>query len=110
MAISGSDLLIAPSGSIAPPIDLINGDVWPARVGVGYLAAVAGYPHITVPMGVVEGMPIGVSFFGASGQDSLVLAAAHVWQTASNIFPHPKFVPSAIAQENLAETQRGLDL
>ena len=110
MAISGSDLLIAPSGSIAPPIDLINGDVWPARVGVGYLAAVAGYPHITVPMGVVQGVPIGVSFFGASGQDSLVLAAAHVWQTASNIFPRPKFFPSAVAQENLAETQRGLEL
>ena len=110
MSISGSDLLIAPSGSIAPPIDLINGDVWPARVGVGYLAAVAGYPHITVPMGVVQGMPIGVSFFGAFGQDSLVLAAAHAWQTESNIFPYPKFVPSAAARENLAETQRGLDL
>ena len=110
LAISGSDLLIAPSGPIAPPIDLINGDVWPKRVGVGYLAAVAGYPHITVPMGVVQGMPIGMSFFGASGRDSLVLATAHAWQTASKIFPHPKFVPSAVAREDLAETQRGIDL
>jgi amidase len=64
------DVLVAPSGPLAPPIDLINGDVWPAWVGAGYLAAIAGYPHLTLPMGVVKGLPLGISVMGAENTDS----------------------------------------
>ena len=44
------DVLISPSGPVASRIDPINGDVWPSWAGAGYLAAVAGYPNLTVPM------------------------------------------------------------
>lgn len=44
-------------------------------------AAVAGYPHITVPMGMVEGRPVGLSLFAAAWQDATVLRLAHAYET-----------------------------
>ena len=57
------DALIAPTGGPAWTIDLVNGDHFTG--GSSTPAAVAGYPNITVPMGTVHGLPIGLSFFGA---------------------------------------------
>ena len=64
------DILVSPSGVIAPRVDPINGDVWPKWAGAGRLPAIAGYPHITVPMGTVHGVPIGFSFIGAKDEDA----------------------------------------
>lgn len=46
-------------------------------------AAIAGYPHITVPMGVVEGMPVGLSFVGPMWADSLVVTLGYAYEQAS---------------------------
>ncbi|MCK7532930.1 MAG: amidase family protein [Marinilabiliales bacterium] len=40
-------------------------------------AAIAGYPNITVPMGLVEGLPVGISFFGRAWSEPLLLEIAY---------------------------------
>lgn len=73
--------LIAPTEGPAWPIDLVLGDHF-VGVGAGTLAAIAGYPHLTVPMGAVEGLPIGLSFMGAKWDDARVLAAGAAYERA----------------------------
>ena len=70
----GVDVLIAPSGPIASCVDALNGDVRPPFPGAGSMAAIAGYPHLSVPMGAVHGMPAGLSFIGGQNQDARVLS------------------------------------
>ena len=55
--------LVGPTVSPAWKIDAVNGDTFIGG-GAGSLAAVAGYPHLTVPMGLVKGLPVGLSFIG----------------------------------------------
>ena len=89
------DILIAPSGQVAPRIDPVNGDIWADFAGIGWMAAIAGYPHATVPMGTVRRLPIGVSFIAPAGADLEVLKAAYVYEQASNQRVIPGYLPSA---------------
>lgn len=73
--------LVAPTEGPAWPIDLVLGDHF-IGVGAGNLAAIAGYPHLTVPMGAVEGLPIGLSFMGAKWDDARVLGAGAAYERA----------------------------
>lgn len=66
------DVLIAPTTAPAWPIDPVLGDHY-VGVGAGSLAAVAGYPHLSVPMGQVEHLPVGLSFMAGKWQDAKVL-------------------------------------
>jgi amidase len=74
--------LIAPTVGPAWTTDLINGDHFDGSIGVGTLAAVAGYPHLTVPMGAVEALPVGLSIMGAQWDDAAVLGAGAVYERA----------------------------
>ncbi|MGQ0589173.1 MAG: amidase, partial [Sphingosinicella sp.] len=56
--------LVAPTRPAAWLIDAVHGDASPGGGVAGTLAAVAGYPHLTVPMGEVRGLPVGLSFIG----------------------------------------------
>ncbi|WP_115720367.1 amidase family protein [Gallaecimonas mangrovi] len=76
----GYDVLIAPTNGPAWLIDHINGDHY--RGGTSTLAAVAGYPHVTVPMGNIANLPIGLSLIGPPGSDLRLLAIAKGWQQA----------------------------
>lgn len=96
------DALVSPSGPVSPRVDPVNGDVWPAWAGAGYLAAVAGYPHITVPMGEVHGIPLGVSFMGASGRDAHILAYGYAYEQASLLRPDPKYLETAEDRPEIA--------
>jgi len=80
--------LIAPTGPPAWAIDLVTGD-HSIDVGMGSMAAIAGYPHLTVPMGAVEGLPIGLSFMGAQWDDKRVLEAGAAYERARTV-PVPK--------------------
>ena len=86
------DVLVAPSGPLAPRFDPVNGDVWPSWAGAGYLAAVAGYPHLTVPMGTVRNIPIGLSFMGSAGQDADVLSYGYAYEQASQLLAAPQYL------------------
>jgi len=72
------DALIAPSYGPAWTIDLVNGDHFGG--GFSTFAAVGGYPHLTVPMGTLHGLPIGLSFVGARDGDVPVLALGHAFE------------------------------
>ena len=61
-------------------------------IGAGNLAAIAGYPHLTVPMGAVEGLPVGLSFMGAQWEDKRVLEAGAAYERARTApVPRPSF-------------------
>ena len=76
------DFLIGVSNGPAWTMDLVNGDAF-SGPSASQLPAVAGYPHLTVPMGAVEGLPIGISFIGEKWSDAEVLAVGHRYELAS---------------------------
>ena len=84
-------VLIAPTEGPAWVIDLVNGDHF-SSVGAGTLAAVAGYPHLTVPMGQVEGLPVGLSFIGPQWSDALMLRLGAAYERARTaVLARPSF-------------------
>ncbi len=84
--------LVAPTEGPAWTSDLVNGDNFANGIGAGYLAAIAGYPHITVPMGGVEGLPVGLSIMGGQWQDHAVLKAGAAYEKARTArLPTPTF-------------------
>ncbi len=97
------NVLISPSGPVAPRIDPVNGDVWPEWAGAGWMAAQAGYPHLTVPMGDVHGIPIGVSFIGSAGDDAAILAYGYAYEQATLLRPEPRYLKSAEDRPEIAE-------
>ena len=89
------DMLVSPSGPLSSLIDPINGDVWPSWSGAGYLAAVAGYPHISVPMGDVHGIPLGLSIMGAKGDDASIIAYGYAFEQAGGKRVEPQYLRNA---------------
>lgn len=77
-------LLIAPTTGPAWPIDLVSGDHG-VEAGATSLPAIAGYPHLTVPMGAIEGLPVGLSFIGKAWDDARVLAAGAAYEAARTV-------------------------
>lgn len=100
------DMLVSPSGPVASRIDPINGDVWPSWAGAGSYAAVAGYPHITVPMGDVHGVPIGFSIMAGKGQDADVLSYGYAFEQAGGKRVDPKYLRSAEDRKELERAMR----
>ena len=86
------DILVAPSLRPAFLIDP-TGDDYVGGVGLGWLAAIAGTPHLTVPMGQANGLPVGLSFFGAAWDDARVLAAGADYEAARGPLPGPDGLP-----------------
>ncbi len=78
----GVDLLVGVTNGPAWVSNLAKGDSYNGP-SVSQLPAVAGYPHLTVPMGAIDGLPIGVSFIGAKWRDADVLAAGYAYEQAS---------------------------
>jgi amidase len=85
--------LVGPTMPPAWKIDVANGDQI-AGGGAGGLAAVAGYPHLTVPMGLVKGLPVGLSFIGPKWSEALLLNLGYAYEQARGPFPTPKFYRS----------------
>lgn len=95
-------VLVSPSGPVAPRVDPINGDVWPPFPGAGGWAAVAGYPHLTVPMGTVHNMPVGVSFIASANEDAEVLAYGYAYEQRSNMRAEPQYLSNAEELSDIA--------
>ena len=87
------DALIAPSGGPAWLTDLLNGDY--STGGFSSMAAVAGYPHITVPMGAVSGLPVGLSIVGTAWSEPTLFKLAYAYEQATMHRTPPAFARSA---------------
>ena len=98
--------IVSPSGPLAPPVDAINGDVWPEWAGAGWMAAIAGYPHLSVPMGTVDGLPVGLSFIGGKDRDAQVLALGHAYELKTHRRVEPRYLPNAEARPEIREAMR----
>jgi len=84
------DAIVAPTGGTAWLTDLINGDS--ASDGFSTPAAVAGYPHLTVPAGLVRGLPVGLSFVGPAWSEARLLALGYAFEQATLWRSEPRFV------------------
>jgi len=89
------DAIVVPSGGPAWMIDLANGDAINWEVESTSPAAVAGYPHITVPAGYIFGLPVGISFFAKAWQEPTLIKFAYAFEQATQIRRQPKFLPTA---------------
>ena len=87
------DALVGPTMPAAWLIDAVHGDQINGG-GASSLAAVAGYPHLTVPMGLVKGLPVGLSFIGPKWSEALLLSLGFAFEQARGPFPAPRFLPS----------------
>ncbi len=86
------DAIVAPTGRAAWVTDLVNGDS--NAFGSSGPAAVAGYPNITVPNGLIHGLPVGISFFGRAWSEPTLLRIAFAYEQATHHRTAPKLLPS----------------
>jgi amidase len=94
------DAIVAPSGGPASIVDPVNGGPFfgsPSR-----LPAVSGYPHLTVPMGDVRGLPVGLSFIGPAWSEARLLALGHAFEQATKARREPRFLPNVAAHPEIA--------
>jgi amidase len=85
------DAIIAPTGGPVWATDLVNGDHFTG--GYSSASAVAGYPHITVPAGMVFGLPVGLSFFAGAWSEPSLIKYAYAFEQAGKARQKPKFLP-----------------
>ena len=88
------DAIIAPTGGPAAVTDLIYGGSGGLR-GPSSIAAVSGYPHITVPAGYLFGLPVGLSFIGTAWCEGRLIELAYAYEHATRHRKPPQFLPSA---------------
>lgn len=86
------DAIVAPTAGPACLTDLLNGDHFTG--GSSNAAAVAGYPNINVPAGFLEGMPVGISFFGRAWSEPKLIKIAYAFEQATKARKAPRFRPS----------------
>ena len=106
----GIDAMLAATHTVAlvgptmPPawlIDAVNGDQ-SSGGGAGNLAAVAGYPHLTVPMGAIHSLPVGLSFIGPAWSEAQLLGLGYAYEQASHARVEPSFRASVEASPEVA--------
>ena len=86
------DAIVIPTGNPPTPIDLVNGDGGIGdAVSSSTPAAVAGYPSITVPVGYVWGLPVGMSFIGRAYSEGQLLKFAYAYEQAAKMRQQPTF-------------------
>jgi amidase len=88
------DALVAPTNGPATRIDLVNGDHWLG--GTSTLAAIAGYPLVTVPAGYRHGLPIGITFMGGAFSDATLVKLAYAFEQHISVWQEPGFAPGGL--------------
>jgi amidase len=86
------DFLVAPTTGTAWRIDIANGDQFPGSFST--LSAVSGYPHLTLPMGKLHELPLGISFIGGPWTEAALLAAGYAFEQRAKVDIKAKFLES----------------
>ena len=84
------DAIVVPSGGPAHRTDLVWGDR--GTGGISSPAAVSGYPSITVPAGMISGLPLGISFFGRAWSEPTLLKIAYAFEQQTKARRSPNFL------------------
>ena len=92
------DVIIAPTGAPSWPIDVINGDHYIG--GSSSPAARSGYPNISVPMGFIHRLPVGISFFAEAFSEPKLISIAYAYEQATKHRKAPEFIPTFDHQFN----------
>jgi len=90
------DAIIGTTNGPAVCIDLVNGD-YDNGFGFSGPAAMAGYPHITVPMGLAHDLPVGLSFFSTAYKEGDIIKLGYAYEQASKKRVAPLFKPDLFA-------------
>lgn len=88
------DALVAPTNGPATRIDLVNGDHWLG--GTSTLAAIAGYPLVTIPAGYRHGLPAGITFMGTAWSEETLIRLAYALEQQLGIWREPTFALGGI--------------
>jgi amidase len=84
------DAIVAPTNGPSWLTDHVNGDRFTG--GSSTPAAVSGYPSITVPMGDVHGLPVGISFIGRAWSEPVLIKLAYAFEQETKARKAPKFL------------------
>jgi len=98
------DAIVMPTVGPAWRVDVVDGDHYSGISTT--LPAVAGYPHLTVPMGQVRGLPIGLSFWGPQWSEARLLAYGFAYQEKGARFVPPTYVPSVETADDVQSAFR----
>lgn len=96
LADAGATILVQPTYGPAWLSDPVYGDQY-AGPSSSELPAIAGYPNLTVPMGLVRGLPVGMSFIGRAWSERELLGAGYVYEQASKARVAPRYLPTVDA-------------
>ncbi len=90
------DAIVGLTRGLAWPIDLINGDSFKFGGGSSSPAARAGYPNITVPLGYIHDLPVGIAFFGQAWSEPQLIGIAYAYEQLTQHRRPPEFKASSI--------------
>jgi amidase len=102
MAQAGVEAIVAPTAGPAAVVDPVNGARYLGSPST--LPAVAGYPHLTVPMGLVSGLPMGLSFIGPMWSDARILSLGFAFEQVRGAIPAPTLAPTISGRSEIARS------
>ena len=93
---AGATILVQPTYGPAWLSDPVYGDQYNGPSS-SELPAISGYPNLTVPMGLVRGLPVGISFIGPAYSEQALLNAGYAYEQASKARAAPRYLPTVDA-------------